>query len=81
MIQGLAPSRPAGPRAGASPPRTATRHFVSGYRMQERVLESGSQTPLPKLIPRGYLLVIALLIALGAGRELLWRHHDPSREQ
>jgi hypothetical protein len=39
--------------------------------MQERVLGLGSQTPLPKLIPLGYLLVIASLIAFGAARELL----------
>jgi hypothetical protein len=47
--------------------------------MQERVLNLTGQTPLPKMIPLGHLLVIASLIALGAARELLLhQHRDPT---
>lgn len=72
MIQGLPPSRQAGPtpRPATPAPRTAARRYVNGYQAQERVLELTSQTPLPKMIPLAYLLVVASLIALGAAREL-----------
>jgi hypothetical protein len=75
MIQGLPPAHAAGaaPRPATFAPRPAARHYVSGYQMRERVLQLGGQTPLPKLIPLGYLLAIASLIAFGAVRELLSR--------
>jgi len=70
MVQGLAPSRLAGAaqRRRTPGPQTAARHYVSGYQMRERFLELGNQTPLPKLIPIGHLLVMASLVVLGAAR-------------
>jgi hypothetical protein len=66
-------------RVPAPAPQTAARHSVSGYQMRERVLELGGQTLLPQMIPLGYQLVIASLIALGAARELLLDRQEHAR--